>query len=302
MKKLGFHILTYQEPGQFFLKLLDRLRELPNVDIVLHHDTHQSSFPQEIVEKYQLKLVEQPRRTYWSHLNNVLATFDALFLLYNQPNPPDWYIALTPNCYPIKKIEEIVNFFENTELDYYMENREVVYGKPVIDIDEYIADAFYKREIAKIPFISKKGNFYWRSIKKSRKNVPFNETFKLYHGSNWMMFNHKTMQAIAEQNPYEHFLVKFYKENITGTNQHPCPQEVIIPCLIRNAPISLKGDNNYAYRYINWEGAKDWHPNTLTLKHLEAILKSDALFARKFSDKEGDELVNYIDKNILKIN
>lgn len=106
MKHLGFHILTYQPPDELFISLLDTLKQLPNkVSIALHHDYHQSDFPQEVIDKYDLLVVKKPHRTYWSHINNVLATFDAIELLYNQEDKPDWYIALTPNCYPIKKPE-----------------------------------------------------------------------------------------------------------------------------------------------------------------------------------------------------
>ncbi|SDL59985.1 Core-2/I-Branching enzyme [Catalinimonas alkaloidigena] len=300
MPTLGFYILSYQPPDPVFLKLLARLREIPGAVIAVHHDYEQSDFPTEVIEQYQLQMVPQSRRTYWSHLNNVLATFDVLKVLYEHPNHVDWFVALTPGCYPIKKAEEIVQFFAEAKEDYYLDIREVTYKQPKIELDKWIADGLYKEEMLKIPFLSKKGHFYWRSIYKERaqEQLPFNDKFKLYHGSNWMMMNRKVVEKLWEDSPYHHALVNFYQKHIHGEDQHPCPQEVIIPSLIGNLK-EVNGIVTENYRYIDWKEASDWHPNTLTIRHWEALKTSDALWARKFNFPESTELLEKIDDELL---
>lgn len=302
--KLGFYILSYQSPDPVFLRLLSRLRELPNSDIVIHHDLHQSDFPKDLIQKYDLRLVEKPHRTHWSHLNNVIATFDALTLLYNQPQPPDWYIALTPNCYPLKSAEHILDFFANTCEDYYLDVREVQPNNFPIPLDQWFYEGFHKRIAFYIPFISRKLKFYWRPVKVDRKpgEVPFSKSFRLFWGSNWMMLNRRTLEeAILKANPYQHPLVNFYKKYITGDNQHPCPQEVIIPSLICNTS-GIKGDMGNNCRYINWTGVSGWSPNTISMSYWEDLRSTEALWARKFSPGVSDEVMDKIDREILKIN
>lgn len=64
---------------------------------------------------------------------------------------------------------------------------------------------------------------------------------------------------------------------------HPCPQETVLQTFIANqADLNINYNN---YRYINWQGTKNWSPNNLTLDHFEGIRKSGAHWARKFSDK-----------------
>lgn len=78
-------------------------------------------------------------------------------------------------------------------------------------------------------------------------------------------------------------LVKFYKKHIKATpNMHPCPQETVLQTFIANQE-DLKIDYNN-YRYINWQGTKNWSPNNLTLDHFEEIRKSGAHWARKFDN------------------
>jgi hypothetical protein len=76
-----------------------------------------------------------------------------------------------------------------------------------------------------------------------------------------------------------------------------CPSELIFQKILTNAGTFNHCTDNF--RFIDWENSQNWHPNTLTLDHLQKIQNSGALFARKFADGKSNELIQAIDNMIL---
>jgi len=300
-KRIGFLLLMASPVDNQFIKLLNRLYEFPNTLIVIHHDEYQAElFPKDIKLKYNIKFVEPCYRTYWSHLNNVLATLDGLKLMYDEDTKVDWFITLTPSCYPIKPIVEIQQFYNFCQFDALIDMHRIGRSDQTKDLDKYQIRDFNMQPWFKIPFITKSGGFYWKTIRKQIKieQHPFFIKNIPYQGSNWFSLNRTVVKEIIEQDLKHGDLVQFYQRYIVSQpDMHPCPQETILQTFVANLPqVRIFYDN---FRYINWEGRTDWSPNVLDLKYSNDLMNTTAHWARKFKPGFSDEIIQFVDKKLL---
>ncbi len=296
--KLAFSILSHKEPDALFEKLLAYLNQFPDACIVVHHDYNKSSFSDELIAKYNLRMVTPYFNTRWGHVSKIPAIIGAFTKIKEVAPDFDWLISISPNCYPIKSVQEVLSFFENAKADYFMENLPL--GLQYEGISKWHYQALFTKRIGKIPFLSKKGKFYWRHLRVpiDRNNTPFNDSMYPYCGSDWYFFNRKTVDRILSADIVNHPITKYIAKANEEPDMNASPDEILLQTFVRNQK-DLVGSGNY-YRYIDWENAKDWHPNTITLRHWDAIKQSDALFARKFDKDESSSVIKLIDEEILK--
>lgn len=297
----GFIILSHRsEDWALLARLLPRLRELGDVEVILHHDTHQSPVNLSLVKQHGVHLLPSVGRTYWSHISKVFAVIRGLEQLFHLPNPPRWYVTLSPTCYPIKPASVIADRLNRLTADFYIDMRQVDFQSSGMELDRHIEEAVTYRTIGRFPFLSRKGKFYWRSLKIRRPQsaIPFGKHFRLFHGSDWFVLGAKAVDFLLSVNIRQHPVVRFYLEQYDQTKpQPPAPVEVVIQSLLGNAH-HLQGEYRN-WHYIDWEGVTDWHPHLLTERHWPAILASDALWARKLDLEQSAKLRQRLDTEIL---
>ena len=119
--KLGFLILSASKPEEAFLDLLEYLNRFQDASIWIHHDFFQAPFPQCLITKYKINLVKNYYKTAWSHINNLLATITSLNEMFDKSPDLDWVITLTPNCFPIIKPDDLLNFFSHAKADAFID-------------------------------------------------------------------------------------------------------------------------------------------------------------------------------------
>ncbi|WP_075590605.1 beta-1,6-N-acetylglucosaminyltransferase [Labilibacter marinus] len=293
---IAFLFLTYQKPDQHFINLLDVLKRFPSVEVVLHHDFNQSNFPDEIIKEYNINLLPKHYKTYWSHINNVKATIDGIHYIYNLQSKPDWCITITPNCYPIKSIEHILKFYNDTEFDGFIEMNQLNVTSPNTVREKNFNNKIFKKPLFNIKLptpINKSKTIF---INRDKNRIPFSKNYPLWHGSNWLSINRKVMKEINNRLSLDHPLIKFYQEELLAEDMHPCPQEVILQTFIANETnCNIKHKYN---RFIKWE-ENNWSPLNLTFKDWIEIKKSNALWGRKFDSTQSATLINKLNSEIL---
>lgn len=290
--KLGFSILSYLPPDAVFLQLLKQIGTWPGASMAIHHDSYQTPIPT-VFSQLGALLTNKVYRTYWSHLNNVLATVETLKTLMNQAEKPDWVFTLTPNDLPIKGHNYITNELTNTNANALVDFREVNIANPATDLDTWLATELEHPIQFKMPFVSKKGTLYSRPVRRPvRRKHPFDNDLPFCHGSNWFTLRADVVDWLLDQNIEAHPATQFYKRFAHKTEMHPCPQEVILQSILNKCPFIKKTGNTR--RFIDWEGGANYHPANLNLLHLDAINQSDAFFARKFVVGHSDALINKI--------
>jgi len=297
MPKLGFAISSHLPPSTVFIKLLDFLSRIPEAVIVVHHDYSQSFLPYDIIDKYNVHIVRNHAKTSWSHVNKIPAINKTLKKIYELAPDVDWVFTLSANCFPVKSIEYILSKMASLNVDALIKYDKIEKKSWEVPASHYTT--FYTRPFAKIPFITRYGEFYIKTLRYpiNRESTPFNKNFVPYCASDWMIFNNRSLLRILSKNIEEHSIVAFLAEVNSFGDRLSCPDEIVIPSILLNEH-DLVIENEYL-RFINWDGTREWHPNFLTLMHYDDIKNSEALFARKLNDEVSLPLVEKIERELL---
>jgi hypothetical protein len=123
--KIGFSILTHNEPQQL-LRLVKTLNAMfGGPPIVCHHDFSQCAL-EEALFPTNVRFVHPHIVTRWGHITLPLAALKA-FSLLRKYDQPDWVFLLSGSDYPIRPADEIVSDLANANFDVYLDNREIRY-------------------------------------------------------------------------------------------------------------------------------------------------------------------------------
>ncbi|TDH20837.1 hypothetical protein EXU57_20805 [Segetibacter sp. 3557_3] len=298
--RLGFLILSCNEPDEIYTKLLTFLSGFSNAITYVHHDFNQSSLSAEFISQQQIEIVKPHYKTYWSHVNNVLATIEGLRQMIKSSAPPDWFITLTPNCFPIKSKQEIETFFNNAVDDAYIDMHRVKDGN-FGELDKWLLRDMEKQLWFRLPFLNRKAQPVFRNVRRKipvARNPFLNGTYEYYHGSNYFFLNKTAALKLVNEDSLISDLIQFYHRYIIANpNMHPCPQETIIQTFLANQPDLKINFNNY--RFIDWNNAVNWSPNWLTKRHFPEIKNTDGIWARKLRYPESKTLVDEIERMLL---
>jgi len=297
--RLGFVLLSHREPDAHFIRLLDWLVSIEGAKIAIHHDFGQSQFPDSLIQRYGLHMVHPWRPTQWGHASKVPATLNGFRALAKLQSPPEWYLTLSPNCYPIKPAAEIEQFYANASCDVFMQLYKVTPNadRPILRSKQRL---LFTRRLFSLPWVSKSGKYYIRDFRLpvSRKRTPF-ARMDPYQGSDWFAMNHRAVQlmlnARLEESPVLKYLTRINQDKRTVVS----PIEMVIQTFVGNHP-DLNICRNH-YRFIDWKNAKNYHPNPLTMEHWDSILNSEDHFARKFHPGKSEKLLDRIDSELLRI-
>jgi hypothetical protein len=124
--KIGFAILSYNEPEQL-LRLVKTLNAMFGAPpIVCHHDFSQCSL-REALFPTNVRFVHPHIVTRWGDIAVPLAALRAFSLLRTYDRP-DWFILLSGSAYPVLPDDEIMTNLANGNYDTYLDNRELLYG------------------------------------------------------------------------------------------------------------------------------------------------------------------------------
>ncbi|KAL5715478.1 hypothetical protein ACHQM5_017291 [Ranunculus cassubicifolius] len=209
----------------------------------------------------------------------VANTLHAGAILLKKSKDWDWFINLSASDYPLVTQDDIIstfsklnrnlNFVEHTShLDWKEDQR----AKPLI-----IDPGLYKTE---------KADVYWTTEK---RELP--TSFKLFTGSAWMVLSRNFLEfVIWGWDNLPRTLLMYY------TNFLSSP-EGYFQTVICNVPMYVGTTINHDMHYISWDTPPKQHPHSLSLNDTDAMINSDAPFARKF--KKDDPVLDKIDKDLL---
>jgi hypothetical protein len=125
-------------------------------------------------------------------------------------------------------------------------------------------------------------------IPRVNKKLPCN--LKPYGGSAFFCLPKQQVNYVTEYLDENPSVKKFFKH--TGLID-----EIFFQTILMNSPFRPQVNNDNK-RYIDWSKSKDGHPKFLTSADLEAIIKSDKLFARKFSLTVDKDILDLIDQKL----
>lgn len=294
MMRIGFVILSHRDPAQLLrlVATLNRLYDDP--PIACHHDRAQSAidvraFPDNV------RFVDPSIRTGWAKWSVVRGFLAALRLLYDR-DAPDWFVLLSAGDYPVRHAAAVRADLAALDADALIDFRQTSdtaaeavarYGSRNPELGHF--ESAGNRRLARQRY---EGAELWlpivriddggRRVRPGRLTVslpfaaplgPFSRDFRCFYGDHWFTGNARVARLLLTPTPQH---LRLQKHLTMRTS----PDECYFQTVLCNAPeLRLVRDNR---RYAQWNGGGA-HPQTLGDGDLDAIVASEAHFARKFA-------------------
>ncbi|MBU7581748.1 MAG: hypothetical protein KAF91_02340 [Nostoc sp. TH1S01] len=220
----------------------------------------------------------------------VEATVQALKLMYEVADAPDWFILLSGADYPIKSARHILDDLISSPYDAYIQYEKITYKTYKQDLKQNMLwlKNSYKRYCTKSFSCN-----YIKHLKISLEHplltkpfLPFSKKTACFSGSQWFCGNRQAARYIIDFHSQKNYLTLYY-------SQIKYADESYFQTILANAPhLKLKNDR---LRYIDWSNG-GCHPKTLLMEDLPNLLKSSAHFARKFDIDIDSNILNELDR------
>lgn len=285
--KIAFLILAHKSPS-LLSNLINQL-QYPENGIFVHLDKRCNADEfTKLFNKNHLKIdyIIQTQKIVYSSITYIHATLNLIQEAYNSNF--DYFILISGQDLPIKSSEYIQDFFTmNNNINYIKYTPFPVTG---LTYNGLMRIKFYSYRILNrmetyFPWkernhkLSKKGYllnlFLWlKTLGKGTREFPLK--MKPYYSSQWW---NMSREAIA-------YILKFIEYNPEYLDYHKNalhPEEMFFQSILLNADEFKDKIINDNLRFIRWyKGNK--HPEVINEQDIEAIKKSNAIFARKFDD------------------
>jgi Core-2/I-Branching enzyme len=289
--KLGFAILSYDQP-EFLLRLVKTLnRMFGDPPIVCHHNFSQCSLDEALFPT-NVRFVHPHIATRWGHISCPLAVLRAFGLL-RADDRPDWFFLLSGSDYPVRPANEIIADLSNPKFDAYLDHREILSGAPPpgqtaqdggFGRPDWIPIAYYRycrcRYPAKAALLPGSSSCCRRfvPIKSHRLDrmarwFQFNRPSRIYGGCFWFHANRRAIDRLLDD-PSMRRLVRYYRIR-------EIPEESLFHTALCNQ-VGLQIGKEHK-RYEDWTGGGA-HPKWLDMSDVTKIIASGAYFARKIRD------------------
>ena len=200
MSRIGFVLLTHNNPPQL-LRLVQRLNSMfGNPPIVCHHDFGKCPLPDGFLPE-NVEFVRPHVKTKWGEFSLVEAMLRALEQMYRRNDSPDWCVTLSGSCYPTKPAAQILENLEAGGYDAHFEVKDLGRDALVTALHKQ----YYQRYcVKKLPFPSV--NRRLRPVIRplnvphfvGRHFLPFSDTLHAYAGSQWFTISRRAAASIFE--------------------------------------------------------------------------------------------------------
>jgi hypothetical protein len=193
---------------------------------------------------------------------------------------------ISGNDLPLKPINEILNFFENSQVNYLLcEDKLSKY--------DYQRISLYRKVFGNYTVLNNHSynlqlKYKVDRVKNLRKKFP-----EIKKGWNWCDLTEDAVSVILSN---QRVIKSFTRYSLCADEMYK--QIIIVNTNLQIHPHEMHGDMlTDGIRYIVWDGGN--HPKTLNSNDLDNMLKSGLLFARKFDENADNRVIEALYK-ILK--
>lgn len=267
-----------------------------NFELYIHIDKKSKISEQELSKfraNNNVRLVSQKYRVNWggfNHLKSILYLVEQA--LKNSEN--QYFHLITGHDFPIKKVKEFVNYFNNNKhiehINYFEVPRKGWANNEGMDRLEYFN--FNDLLDAKVP----KQNGLIKKIIRIQKRIGFKRSIssmmpKIYGGSTYWSLSRSCLNHVLDYTNQNKYVLNRFKYTL-------CPEEFYFQTVIMNSRFA-NNVTNTNLRYIDWEARNGNNPAILDDTDFEKIAKSESFFARKFEYPLSINLLSKIKEELL---
>lgn len=286
--RIAYIIHAFQLPVQ-----LGRLvRALDTVDshFFIHVDRRVEIAPfKQALSKYESRLTWVEREcSHWGTVRCVYAVLNALFAALHHREPFDYFCFLSGQDYPIKPNDEIRRFLEQHRNTDFVEH----FALPRKNWDKGGAYRYrrYHFVVSKNKYVRRLVNLvnFWLP----RRAIPYG--LKPYCGSFYFALSRKSAEYIERFTETHPRFVPFFRYSYI-------PEEMVIHTILMNGPEEIRGRVHAgSLTHVDWSRPRGPYPATLGAAEVPALLRSSCLFARKFDTREDPDILDLLDRVVLK--
>ncbi len=301
-------IQTHTNPEQVY-RLIDAIQKSStNNQIIISHDFTNCDLDIIYLEKLGIKVFSGKGGR--GDFLSVQCYLNAIKWLINNRIKYDWLIYLSGQDYPIKPISEIDLFLSKTDYDGFMEYFDVFSSESHWSIQEGKSRYLFKYQtidlLRKVPNWIKqlllpikiinylqpffRINLAYEMFGVRRKSL-FHQYFVCYGGSFFTTLSRKCVEYLynfCESHPE---IIEYYKEVCVSD------ESFIQTILVNSRQFNLCNDNKL---YFDFSQTCNGRPKILTSNDYNAIMESQAHFARKFDISIDSQILDILDKEITK--
>lgn len=297
--QLAYIISAYKLPD-LLVRLVNRLHS-QNASFFIHVD---KKTPRHVFDRMKHGLTDfdnvfflQRHKCYHGDFGHVRASLKGIREIVSQDAPFDYVILLTGQDYPLKTNAEIEAFFTKNQDTSFVEHFPLPFSGWGEDGGmERIERRHYRLmgQNVGFPVGAKTGRFL--PIKKLL-NVPFSVRpefpagLKPYGGSSYWNLSREAISYVSDYVNHNPGFVRFFSRTWVS-------DEIFFQTLLLNSPLRDKIVDD-SLRYVEWHrpGKK---PDILGKDDFNALRSSSKLFARKFDPGVDGDILDMIDKHLLR--
>lgn len=282
--KLAHLILTYTDPKQTERMIMNLWH--PDSDFYIHVDEKIDIKPHLYLNDIKnVYLIKNRVEVRWAGYNTVKATFTCIKEIEATGKKYDYINFMSGQDYPIKPLEYILAFLKANQGKQFIE---------AINIEQDVKEDIPKLNRFHLVNFTFRGKYkleWLINMFLAPRKIP--KELTIYGKA---MFWTLTQDAA-------NYVVKTVEGNRKFLNfflySWGC-DEFVFQTILMNSCYRDAITNNHVI-YLDWSAGGS-HPKTLGVEDFDSLMKSEHLFARKFKMSHDSEILDLIDRNILKDN
>lgn len=196
---------------------------------------------------------------------------------------------------PIKSNDKIHEFFESnygTEFIHFSPEEQSINERHRVLNYHFMKWSRSKNKY--VNFISQKINdLLYRVQKRFNFERKWDKNIKIQKGFNWFSITHDLAEYVISK---EDWINRYFRYTV-------CGDEIFLQTIVYNSNFKdnlyikeMNGDHMSCMRYIDWRRG---NPYVFRKEDFEELINSNAIFARKFSYKVDNEVINNIFNYLL---
>ncbi|MEI6265884.1 MAG: beta-1,6-N-acetylglucosaminyltransferase [Sphingobacteriia bacterium] len=275
--RIAHLIITYTDPQQTY-RMIQRMID-PDFDFYIHVDEKLPIISHDFLTQLpNVYLIKNRIKVNWAGFSTIQAEFNSIQEILDTKIQYDFVTLLSGQDYPIATVAEMKSFYEARKGKLLLKYRDFQNEWPegMARVSRYYMDNF-----------SFPGRYFVEKIMNVvlPKRKPL-KGIKFYGDSMFWSLSLDALNYMLEKVDRNKKIKRFYKFTWA-------PDEFLFQTEILSSPLASKVINENCHYYQHAPNTA--HPKWLGVADLDDILKSDRIFARKFSFDVDSEIFNQID-------
>ncbi|KAF3550623.1 hypothetical protein DY000_02003217 [Brassica cretica] len=231
------------------------------------------------LEVANVRVMSQSNLVTYKGPTMIACTLQAVAVLLRESLDWDWFINLSASDYPLVTPDDLLYVFSNLSRSVnFIEHMKLTGWKLNQRAKSIIVDPGL--------YLSKKTEIAWTT---QHRSIP--TSFKLFTGSAWVVLTRSFLEySILGWDNFPRTILMYYTNFVSSP-------EGYFHTVICNTEEFKSTAIGHDLHYISWDYPPKQHPNSLSMKDFDKMVKSKAPFARKFH--KDDPVLDKIDKELL---